>query len=39
MLGLIAMMIVAAQWMTAEEREATRQDRRLVAAVPTGPVP
>lgn len=39
MLGLIAMMIVAAQWMTAEEREAIRQDRRLIAAQPTGPVP
>lgn len=34
-LGLIAMMIVAAQWMTAEEREAIRQDRRLIAAVAT----
>jgi putative membrane protein len=39
LMGLIAMMIVAAQWMTAEEREAIRQDRRLAAAVPTGPVP
>jgi putative membrane protein len=39
MLGLVAMMIVAAQWMTAEEREAVRQDRRLAAAVPTAPVP
>jgi putative copper resistance protein D len=35
LLGLIAMMIVAAQWMTAEEREAIRQDRRLAAAVET----
>ncbi|HEX3540413.1 MAG TPA: cytochrome c oxidase assembly protein [Acidimicrobiales bacterium] len=39
LLGLIAMMIVAAQWMTAEEREAIRQDRRLAGAVPTAPVP
>jgi putative membrane protein len=39
LMGLIAMMIVAAQWMTAEEREALRQDRRLAAALPTGPVP
>ena len=39
LLGLIAMMIVAAQWMTAEEREAIRQDRRLAAALPTAPVP
>ncbi len=39
LLGLIAMMIVAAQWMTAEEREAVRQDRRLAAAVETAPVP
>ncbi len=39
MLGLVAMMIVAAQWMTAEEREAIRQDRRLIAARATGPVP
>jgi len=39
LLGLIAMMIVAAQWMTAEEREAIRQDRRLAAAVDTLPVP
>jgi putative copper resistance protein D len=38
-MGLIAMIIVAAQWMTAEEREAIRQDRRLVAALPTPPVP
>jgi putative copper resistance protein D len=38
LLGLIAMMIVAAQWMTAEEREAIRQDRRLAAAVETAPV-
>ncbi len=38
-LGLIAMMIVAAQWMTAEERDAIRQDRRLAAALPTLPVP
>jgi len=29
LLGLIAMMIVAAQWMQAEEREAIREDRRL----------
>ncbi len=28
LLGLIAMMIVAAQWMQAEEREAIREDRR-----------
>jgi putative membrane protein len=39
LLGLIAMMIVAAQWMTAEEREAIRQDRRLAAALETAPVP
>ena len=39
LLGLTAMMIVAAQWMTAEEREAVRQDRRLAAAVNTLPVP
>ena len=39
LLGLVAMMIVAAQWMTAEEREAVRQDRRLAAALPTEPVP
>ncbi len=39
LLGLIAMMIVAAQWMKAEEREALRQDRQLAGAVPTGPVP
>ncbi|MDQ1415357.1 MAG: hypothetical protein QOF81_970 [Acidimicrobiaceae bacterium] len=39
LLGLTAMMIVAAQWMTAEEREAVRQDRRLAAAVDTLPVP
>jgi putative copper resistance protein D len=39
LLGLVAMMIVAAQWMSAEEREALRQDRRLAAAVPTAPVP
>jgi putative copper resistance protein D len=39
LLGLIAMMIVAAQWMTAEERLAIREDRRLAAALPTGPVP
>ena len=39
LLGLIAMMIVAAQWMTAEEREAVRQDRRLAAAVETAAVP
>jgi putative copper resistance protein D len=39
LLGLLAMMIVAAQWMTAEERDAIRQDRRLAAAVETAPVP
>ena len=39
MMGLVAMMIVAAQWMSAEEREAMRQDRRLAAAVLTAPVP
>jgi putative copper resistance protein D len=39
LLGLVAMMIVAAQWMTAEEREAVRQDRRLAGAVLTPPVP
>lgn len=32
LLGLVALVIVAAQWMTAEEREAIRQDRRLDAA-------
>jgi putative copper resistance protein D len=39
LLGLIAMLIVAAQWMTAEEREAVRQDRRLAAALDTLPLP
>jgi putative copper resistance protein D len=29
LLGLVAMMIVAVQWMQAEEREAIRHDRRL----------
>ena len=38
-LGVIALIVVAAQWMTAEEREAIRQDRRLAAALPTAPVP
>lgn len=38
LLGLIAMMIVAAQWMTAEEREAVRQDRRLAAALETAAI-
>src|SRR5262249_28746098 len=32
-LGLIAMMVVAVQWMNAEEREAARHDRQLDAAV------
>lgn len=32
LLGLVAMMIVAAQWMQAEEREAIREDNRLAAA-------
>jgi putative copper resistance protein D len=32
-LGLIAMMVVAAQWMSAEEREAARHDRQLDAAL------
>ncbi len=40
MMGLIAVIIVAAQWMTAEEREAIRQDRRqdreLAAAAGAG---
>ncbi len=39
LLGLVAMLIVAAQWMTAEERDAVRQDRRLAAALETAPVP
>lgn len=35
LLGLVAMMIVAAQWMAAEEREALREDRRLAEALGT----
>jgi putative copper resistance protein D len=31
-LGLVAMLVVAVQWMNAEEREAVRADRRLDAA-------
>lgn len=34
-LGLVAVMVVAAQWMNAEEREAVRLDRQLDAAVPS----
>ena len=32
MIGLVAIMVVAVQWMSAEEREALRADRRLDAA-------
>jgi len=34
-LGLIAVMVVAVQWMNAEEREAARHDRQLDAALPS----
>ncbi|HSS10882.1 MAG TPA: cytochrome c oxidase assembly protein [Acidimicrobiales bacterium] len=34
-LGLVAVMVVAGQWMNAEEREAVRLDRQLDAAVPS----
>jgi putative membrane protein len=33
LMGVIVMMVVALQWMNAEEREAARADRRLDAAV------
>lgn len=36
-MGLAAMLIVVAQWMNAEEREAVREDRRLAALLHESP--